>query len=95
MTIIIQGKEYIKETCIECGVDYFVPTTMHKYKKDNKKNLYCPSGHSQAYIKSRADILEEELAIERSKNLRKDTEIRNLEKALSNKTKKPRKKLKN
>lgn len=79
------NKDYSEETCIHCGVVFYFPSTMHRFVKDNKINIYCPSGHSMAYIKSKADILAEQLE---GKNL----EISTLRKELSAKVIKNKKK---
>lgn len=59
----LTGKDEMTiEECIECGVKFAMPTTLHTWKKDNKKSFYCPNGHAMSYTKNEADSLREAIA---------------------------------
>ncbi len=54
--------EIVIEECIECGTKFGMTSTLHTFKKENKKTFYCPNGHSMSYTKSEAEKLREIIA---------------------------------
>lgn len=53
----------ITETCFSCGVLFAMTEDMRNRRLEDKKNFYCPNGHSQHYLgKTEAEKLAEKLA---------------------------------
>lgn len=52
----------VAETCYLCGVPFAMPEALMRNRRGDKRDFYCPNGHSQAYVKSTADTLRDELA---------------------------------
>jgi hypothetical protein len=75
------------EECCTCGVLWGISQIYHEGRKEDKRSFYCPNGHSQAYIKSTSQILNETIEA-------KNKQIQILEKQLKDteKVKKTRKK---
>lgn len=44
--------------CAECGIPFGVPTNWANHKRDGKKNVWCPNGHTLSYNQnqSRAEM---------------------------------------
>lgn len=40
----------VTETCYSCGVLFAMPTDFYRNRQADKKNFYCPNGHSQHYV---------------------------------------------
>jgi hypothetical protein len=57
----------VQETCIVCGIYYWVTSEFYSSIRRNKSEFFCPNGHGQAYLKSEADKLRELLNEERRK----------------------------
>lgn len=45
--------------CSECDVEFSLPETLHKRRKDDGKAFYCPNGHAQCFRITDADKLRE------------------------------------
>ena len=52
-------------TCYKCGIVFAVPQYFKTKRQEDTENFWCPNGHSQAYIKSEAQKLREQLEAER------------------------------
>jgi hypothetical protein len=52
----------VSETCYLCGLVFAMPDRFMKERREDQHSFYCPNGHSQAYVKSAADTLRDELA---------------------------------
>lgn len=48
-------------TCYRCGIVFAVPQYFRTMRLDDKENFWCPNGHPQAFVKSEADRLREQL----------------------------------
>src|SRR3954469_4680313 len=55
----------VHETCYRCGVHFAVPFDFMRNRRQDKESFWCPNGHSQAYVKSEADKLRDQLAAEK------------------------------
>lgn len=53
--------------CISCGVVFAVTNEFDNRRRQDKNNFFCPNGHHQAYVKSDADRLREQLQAEQKK----------------------------
>lgn len=62
MNTIFQSVTLQTVTCYKCGVLFAMPDHMMKSRREDRESFYCPSGHPQAFMKSRADILEKQVA---------------------------------
>lgn len=62
-------------TCYKCGILFSVPDHWYKCRREDKENFWCPNGHSQAFVKSMADKLAEELSRAKQQLAQKDDEI--------------------
>ena len=77
MSILISNKEGIEygcmvqmETiiCYKCAIPFAVPSNYKDHLQKSQDSFYCPNGHSQAYVKSKAQILQEKIdRLEREK----------------------------
>ena len=47
--------------CPTCGCLFGIQPNKYKALRENKTAFYCPSGHSQEFVRSRSDELEEQL----------------------------------
>jgi hypothetical protein len=82
---------YVNVECCKCGVIFGLNQNLNKHLKESKDSFYCPNGHSQAYVKSTADRLAEELERKNRTISDRDGYIANLEKQLAKATRKTRK----
>lgn len=80
--------------CYKCGVIFFLPTQLDTNNRANKSSFFCPNGHSQAYVKSTADALQEKLSRteswlenERTEKCRLERELTKVQKKLKTKKK--------
>lgn len=48
-------------TCAECGIEFGVPLHFIKSRRDDKRQFFCPNGHTLSYKDSEADRLKREL----------------------------------
>lgn len=48
-------------TCAACGVEFAMPPHLIKVLRENKREFYCPNGHTLSFNDSRADRLAKEL----------------------------------
>jgi hypothetical protein len=53
--------------CYSCGVVFGIPYQLNINFRENKMTFYCPNGHGQAYVKSTADKLKDQLEEEKKK----------------------------
>lgn len=62
-TVVIPNTSVIlvAETCYRCAIVFAVPNTFQRNRLEDKESFFCPNGHSQAYVESRADRLERDL----------------------------------
>lgn len=44
------GERLVTETCYSCGVLFAMVEDFYEHRLADRKNFYCPNGHSQAYI---------------------------------------------
>ncbi len=54
-------KEFTSVECCGCGAIFWVTNGFNENRLKDKRLFYCPNGHSQAYIKSTAEKLQEKL----------------------------------
>ena len=78
-------KNFTDIECYNCGVIFYISDKLDDHLRDNKNSFYCPNGHSQAYVKSRADRLQEQLAENDRLLLQKNSEISTLKEELKKK----------
>ena len=64
--------------CCRCSVIFGVTALFEKKRREDKETFWCPNGHSQAYVKSEADKLRENLTLKNQELSRKQTEIERL-----------------
>lgn len=55
------SKDYVEEDCCNCGVSFFITSSLYRSLKRTKNTFYCPNGHAQSYRQSEADELKEQL----------------------------------
>jgi hypothetical protein len=77
--------------CYKCGVIFGINRNFNKKLRENTNSFYCPNGHSQAYVKSTADRLSEELERKNRSISDKDGYISNLEEQLKKAQRKQKK----
>lgn len=41
--------ELVIETCLTCGIQFGLPSTLQWQRKQNHQSLFCPNGHSFYY----------------------------------------------
>lgn len=70
--------DFERQDCISCGVTFFIPVVLGNNLRDSKNNFYCPNGHPQAYVKSRAEKLQEQLDQEKQSRQNVDQRLANL-----------------
>ncbi len=58
---IILSQTFAVITCCNCGIPFAVPQDFQDSRRQDKKYLYCPNGHSQSYAQSEADRLRADL----------------------------------
>ena len=63
-------KDFTKIECYKCGTDFLVTNEFNSNRLKDKESFYCPNGHSQAYIKSTAEKLQEKLDQSYKENLK-------------------------
>lgn len=51
----------VLEECCLCGVQFGLTDRMYRARRADKETFYCPNGHGQAYVKSEADKLRQQL----------------------------------
>lgn len=63
MEITLQAQVRFKsQVCISCGVHFCIPSELDQKLRENRKDFYCPNGHSQHYVaETEADKLRREL----------------------------------
>lgn len=52
-------------TCYKCGITFAVPQYFKTKRQEDTETFWCPNGHNQAYVKSEAQKLREQLAEEK------------------------------
>lgn len=52
-------------TCYKCGITFAVPQYFKTKRQEDTKTFWCPNGHNQAYVRSEAQKLREQLEAER------------------------------
>jgi len=63
-------------TCCKCGIVFGVPERWQQARLEDKETFWCPNGHPQAYVKSKADKLAEELSRERQRKAQLEDQVR-------------------
>lgn len=48
-------------TCYKCGITFAVPQYFQTKRLEDRADFWCPNGHEQAYVKSEAQRLREQL----------------------------------
>lgn len=43
------SESHVAETCLTCGISFWVPLDWQKLRVKNQKFFYCPNGHQQRY----------------------------------------------
>lgn len=87
--IVTVSFEY--ETCIKCGITFWIPATFQGKLKETKNSFYCPNGHAQFYsgeteAQRLKKLLDSKYALLEAKNTELATALRlkaQLEQALS------------
>jgi hypothetical protein len=51
-----------EESCVNCGVHFAMPQSLQLARKTDKKQFFCPNGHSMTYTRTTEDELREKLA---------------------------------
>jgi hypothetical protein len=69
--------------CAECGIIFGVPADWLQSRRADKREFYCPNGHSLSYKASEADILRRERDRLKQTLAEKDDAIRQLEREKS------------
>lgn len=64
-----------EQDCINCGVRFGVPAGFTQHRRNDKRNFYCPNGHSMAYTQNEADRLRIERDRLKQQIAQKDDEI--------------------
>lgn len=82
---------YDNVECFKCGIIFGLNRNFNKHLKESTNGFYCPNGHSQAYVKSTADRLAEELERKNRTISDRDGYIATLQKQLAKATPKPKK----
>ena len=68
MKILSGNSEYIIETCCACNMEFGMTKVFYEKRLADKKNFFCPSGHSQYYVgETEEKRLERELQAERER----------------------------
>jgi hypothetical protein len=49
------GERLVTETCYSCGVLFAMVEDFWEHRQNDRKNFYCPNGHSQAYLSGKTD----------------------------------------
>jgi hypothetical protein len=49
------GERLVTETCYSCGVLFAMVEDFWEHRQNDRKNFFCPNGHSQAYIGGKSD----------------------------------------
>ncbi len=49
------------QVCINCGVQFAIPTQLNHQLRQTKATFYCPNGHGQIYSESEVDRLKLQL----------------------------------
>lgn len=65
----------ITEICCSCGVAFGIPSDLQDQLLKTKNLFYCPNGHRQSYTKSKAEILQEKLDVEKIESEKKLREM--------------------
>lgn len=58
---IQQQLAFVTIECYKCGVMFAVSDGLNRNWHETKQDFFCPNGHSQAYLKSEAQRLREQL----------------------------------
>lgn len=61
-TVTTERITWFVHECIDCSVRFAVTDFFDDRRRADKKNFYCPNGHSQAYLESESDRLRKQLA---------------------------------
>lgn len=56
MGTVIVEEEYVRETCCQCGVTFYMPTAIREVGMIRAEQFlfWCPNGHSQHYVRAEA-----------------------------------------
>lgn len=76
-TVITKNFVFVEETCIFCGISFFMPEAFQQERTRDHKNFYCPNGHGQIYAsETEAERLRKELnaAMQREETIRQQRE---------------------
>jgi hypothetical protein len=52
---IWSNSDIVSITCSLCGVEFGMTADMNQRRRNDRRNFYCPNGHSQAYLTSEKD----------------------------------------
>jgi hypothetical protein len=65
-------------SCATCFVEFAIPESMERRRREDGKDFYCPNGHCNVFNsgKSKADKLVEELSCARQRLAQKTDELR-------------------
>lgn len=74
----IRGRRFALIGCCECGVEWLMPGQLnnHALEEGKDKTFYCPNGHGQSYIESRADIYRREAERLKQRLAERDDDVR-------------------
>ena len=68
-----------QQDCVNCGCIFGVPAGFTEQRRKDKRDFYCPNGHSMSYTESEADKLRRERDRLTQRLAQKDDEIKDLE----------------
>lgn len=58
----------VSETCIECGIEFAIPSGYRRQRLEDHRGFHCPNGHSQFFAgETEAQKLQKQLDIEKRK----------------------------
>lgn len=63
MSAVLQMSVQLESTtCATCGVEFAMPVHLLNQRRNNKGDVYCPSGHISSWAESEAERLRKALA---------------------------------
>ena len=52
----------VSVACYKCGIEFALPTSFVKKRREDHADFYCPNGHAQHFVsKTEAELLREQL----------------------------------
>lgn len=75
MVMISLSDNLVGVRCFKCACVFYVSEVQNDLWRTHKHEFFCPNGHGQSYVKTKADLLQEQLDQKRGEVIQHQSEI--------------------